>query len=430
MSQRAITAARLFLAAAGLTLALACTAQTPATASGNAPVVSTPASDAAAAPAQVAAPSTLDDQARFLAGLPVSAGSVLAPLQALPDYKDHVAALAKDWPKLVERLDKMTAWESAELGPRIQRDRKVIYLFGGPDAIHVMRLFPDAPAYLLAGLEPVGSVEAPEKLKFQDVHTAIDSLSYAIRTTIPKSFFRTTEMGRDLQGRGIRGVLPVLYLFLSRSGAVILETTNFEIDGAGLAKDKAASEKWGAGVPGVRVKYQLPGKPVQEMTYVRVNLIDEELAKNPGFLTWARSFGPANGFLKAASFILHDKAFSMPRAFLLENCTTIVEDDSGIPYRAFQKGQWSFTCFGHYMRPRDPFESHMQNDLDKVCKEQVPFRPLPFIAGYRRSNDTFLLLAQRAPVASQGPASAPAEASQAAGTTPPVVQPAPPAVAR
>jgi hypothetical protein len=362
----------------------------------------------AAAPAT---DSTLDDQARFLAGLPVSAGSPLSAWQATSDYRDHVNLMNVEWKKLSDRLDRATAWQQAELAPRLQGNRNLIYFFGGPDAVHAVRLFPEAPVYLLAGLEPVGVVEAPEKMKFGQVHTAIDGLANSLRTFVAKSFFRTTEMGKDLQGHGIKGVLPELYLMLSRSGAAIDATSFFEVDQKGVAVEKPAGQKWGPGVPGVKVRFHFAGKAPQEMIYVRVNLINDELDKQPGFLTWARSFGPANSFLKAASFILHDNAFSRPRALLLEASAAVIEDDSGIPYRAFGKGEWDFTCFGKYMAPRDPFEKQYQKDLDKACAE-LPLKPLPFIIGYRRPSDTFLLLAVKkipaAPAVDAVPAPVPA----------------------
>jgi hypothetical protein len=147
------------------------------------------------------------------------------------------------------------------------------------------------------------------------------------------------------------------------------------------------------------------------MLYVRVNLINDELDKQPGFQAWTRTFAPANSFLKAASFILHDNAFSKPRTLLLDASAAVVEDDSGIPYRAFQKGEWDFTCFGKYLVPRDPFERQYQRDLDKACSE-LPPQPLPFMIGYRKLNDTFLLLAVRkaapTPAAPAAPAPVPA----------------------
>jgi len=348
----------------------------------------------ASAEAAPARPSTPDEQARFLAGLPQPDGSPLAPLASTPEWAAHAAALDADWAQLAPRLEQESAWAFGELAPRLRPGRKVVYFFGGPDAITAIRLFPDAPAYLLAGLEPVGGVAPPESLAPAEVGRALSQLVVALRTTVPASFFRTDEMGRDLRGDRIRGVTPILLLFLARDGARILEVRRFEIDAAGGAvRDRGDAEPFGPGIPGVRIAFQMPGRPEpQQMLYVRADLGNDALASTPGFLAWARGFGPSVALLKAASFILHDNRFSKPRDFLLEGSDAILQEDSGVPFRAFKKGRWDFTCFGRYTRPHRPFEKAYQADLDKACQE-LGSRPLPFVIGYRKPEDSNLLLA-------------------------------------
>ena len=409
------------LAAAPAAAPVAAPVAAPAVAPAAAAIVASMAAPAVTVAATPATASTLDEQARFLSGLPVPAGSPLAAWQATSDYRDHVRTMNAEWKKLSDRLEKAAAWQQAELAPRIHGHQNLIYFFGGPDAAHAVKLFPDAPIYLLAGLEPVGTVEPPEKMKFSQVHTAIDGLSYGLRTFVARSFFRTKEMQSDFQGHGIKGILPQLYLMLSRSGATIDGTSYFEVDAKGVANEKAAGEKWGPGVPGVKVKFHFAEKAPQAMLYVRVNLFNDDLTRQPGFLVWARSFGPANSFLKAASFILHDPNFSKTRNLLLEVSSSVVEEDSGIPYRAFAKGEWDFTCFGKYMAPRDPFERWYQKDLDKACTE-LPARALPFMIGYRRLNDTFLLVASK----KAGSGETPAPATAPAGPPAPAAAPAVP----
>jgi hypothetical protein len=157
--------------------------------------------------------------------------------------------------------------------------------------------------------------------------------------------------------------------------------------------------------------------------------MDDELSRHPGFLTWAKGFGPATGFLKAASFILHDKAFSKPRAFLLDTCEAILQDDSGVPYRVYKKAGWDLHCFGKYLRPRDPFERHDQKDLAEACATQAG--PLDFIIGYRRSSDSALQLYVKRPgavtpaITAPPPAATPASAPAASPASAPMELAAP-----
>lgn len=353
------------------------------------------AAETAAPPAAVSTP---DDQARFLAGLPVSPASPLARLERTPEWRAHARAMDEAWRRFSRRLAAMDAWGKAELAPRIHGDAKLLYLFGGPDAVTPLRLFPDAPAYLLAGLEPVGRVPAPETLAPKVRARALAGLLEALRSVIPASFFRTHEMGEDLRGDAIDGVQPILYLFIARSGGTILAAERLELDAlTGAPRVLADGERRGPGVPAVRVRFQRDGRAPQEMTYVRVDLSDEALARTPGFLAFAGGYAPANAFLKAASFILHDAAFSKPRALLVEASAAVLQDDSGLPLRAFGADGWDLVPYGTYLAPKPPFTRAYQPELAKVFRAA---RPLPFMIGYRRgARESNLLLAVKRTVA-------------------------------
>ena len=117
MHQPAPTSSRLLGALlAGLTALAASAAEPtaqaaagPAPAALPAPPLAAPqVATVAAAPA---AASTLDEQARFLAGLPVPASSPLAAWQSTRDYADHVALMNSEWKKLSDRLDRAVAWQ-------------------------------------------------------------------------------------------------------------------------------------------------------------------------------------------------------------------------------------------------------------------------------------------------------------------------------
>ena len=111
-----------------------------------------------------------NDVADFLAGVPLPDASPLSSLQRTSWYRQHVTALAK----LSQRFDrnyysKMRAWSAAELAPRIPMRVPVYYFFGGPDAVSPLALFPDAPVYILGGLESVGSIMPPNALPPEEV---------------------------------------------------------------------------------------------------------------------------------------------------------------------------------------------------------------------------------------------------------------------
>ena len=353
---------------------------------------------APAAPAPIPPPSPVwNERALFLAGLPVPASSPLAAVEQTKEWRDHQKSLELDYALLGGRRDKMGAWARNELDTRIDRKKPLVYFFGGPDVVTAVTLFPEAPSYFLCGLEPLGQVVAPETLTPRALDQSLDGVVHALRTIVRTSFFRTSEMGKDLSASAkveIRGVLPLLLVFLAREGAEVLDVERFEADAAtGAPVTKAEGEAFGPGIPGVRVRFLRQGAAApQTVTYVRVDLGNEALGRTPGFWKLLPPYVPGNGLLKAASFILHDNKFSGARDFLLTSLDAVLQEDSGLPLRAFKKGAWEHTCFGHYARPRAPFQTHLQTDLSSMCAAQ-PSRPLPFIVGYRRAEDSNLLLA-------------------------------------
>jgi hypothetical protein len=355
-----------------------------------------PAAETSAGVTAAPAPSTPDSRARFLAGLEVPVGDPLEALERTAEWRARAAQMAEAWSRMASRLEAMAAWSARELRPRIAPGLPLLYLFGGPDVSTPLALYPDAPLYVLAGLEPVGAVPPPEALAPRAVADGLDALHEALRSVVPSSFFRTHEMGRDLRGHEISGVLPLAYLFIARSGARILDAERIELDPLGFARPLGEDEAWGDGLRGLRVAFAFPGRATQQLVYVKVDLGNEALRAKGGFLRYVERLGPTNALLKAASFILHDNRFSRARDLLLASAVSLLQDDSGAPLRAFARKRWALTPFGTYLVPKEPFERNWQPELDRLFRDARP-APLPFTYGYRHgAAESNLLLAVRA----------------------------------
>ena len=81
-------------------------------------------------------PSSLNEQARFIAGLANAQDSVLAKLEVSAGWQKHAAALDAGWSKLEsKRLEPMAKWAAQEVVPALDAKLPLINLFGGPDAI-------------------------------------------------------------------------------------------------------------------------------------------------------------------------------------------------------------------------------------------------------------------------------------------------------
>lgn len=331
--------------------------------------------------------------ARFLAGVPLPDGAVLAPLQKSPAYAEHVKELAK----LTQHYDqnffsKMRAWSAAELAPRIGRNRPVYYFFGGPDAVSALALYPDAPVYVLGGLESVGGIPSPQALAPEVLQEALANLRQSLEVILSYGHFITKDMKADLDRTAFRGVLPVICTFLALTRGEVLGAEFFH-----LTRDGVSVSGGGEGVPGVKVTFRrTPDAPAQALYYLQANVADDALKSNGAVLAWAGRFGPGNVYLKAASYLLHEDYFSRMRGFLLAQGASVLQDDSGIPVKFFQDGNWRCWLFGTYSGVLDIFTKYYQPDLARMYSFPGEVQELPFGTGYKwRMGESNLLLAVR-----------------------------------
>jgi hypothetical protein len=86
--------------------------------------------------------------------------------------------------------------------------------------------------------------------------------------------------------------------------------------------------------------------------------------------------------LKAASYLMHSDNFSQVRGYLLTHSKVIVQDDSGIPYRYFDRNKWNIRFYGRYIGPINRFLKNGQLDLAKDNSTANPTY-LPFSFGYQ-----------------------------------------------
>lgn len=346
-----------------------------------------------AAPAVTAV--SQDDLAKFLAGIRLPESSPLSPLQQSRAYAEHVVALAR----LSQHYDrnyfsKMRAWSAAELAPRLVMNRPVYYFFGGPDAVSAMALFPDAPVYLLGGLESVGSIADPRTLDPRTLAEALANLRKSMEVILSYGHFITKDMKAELDRTAFRGVLPVIYSFVAMSGGEVASATFVDLGRDGTLAEAAGDSR--SGQHGVRIDFRRgPGAVPQILFYLQADVSNDALKSNRALLKWAGGFGTGNVYLKAASYLMHETYFSRIRDFLLENAA-VLQDDSGIPYKFFRTENWRCYFFGTYSGTLDIFQKHHQADLQAAFQTPGMALPLPFGTGYKwRAGESNLMLAVR-----------------------------------
>jgi len=339
--------------------------------------------------ARAADTATIDDTARFLAGMMPSEGSPLLPLTKDPAWQHHARFFDSAFAQLEQRqLSKVRAWADANLAaPK----PTMFYMFSGPDFLYANAFYSKATTYVMAALEPPGAVPDLTRLPRGSINSALANIEHSLSTVLSFSFFITKHMKTDLHVGQISGALPILYVFMERSGQSIKEVTAVTIDETGAVGSGSEGAK--ANTPrGVRILFA--GKDGVERTlYYFSTDLSNSGAKSTGFLKFCETLAPGNSLIKSASYLLHSGNFTTVRDFLLAHSATIIQDDSGVPLGNYNAKKWRFFPFGHYAGPIGEFPGRYQQSYAELFRRA---QPMDFGIGYRwRTHDSNLLLAVR-----------------------------------
>jgi hypothetical protein len=95
---------------------------------------------------------------------------------------------------------------------------------------------------------------------------------------------------------------------------------------------------------------------------------------------------------------MHDDRFSMVRSMVLDQSSSLLQDDTGVPYKFFNKARWTLAFYGKYSAPISDFNYGFQKDLDVIYQQPGVARELPFSFGYHwREGTSSVMLAVRKP---------------------------------
>ena len=354
---------------------------------------------------------TADDTAKFLAGMMPSADSPLMPQTRDPSWQRHAKFFDAAFAQLEQRqLSRIRAWSETNLAaPR----PTMFYMFSGPDFLYADAFYSKATTYVLSALEPPGSVPDLAKLPRGGIGSALYSVERSLGSVLSFSFFITKQMRTDLHAGQISGTLPILYVFLARSGKTIKDVSPIALDDKGAAY--FGNENPGANaVRGTRIIFA--GGDGQERTlYYFSTDLSNSGARASGFLKFCATLAPGNSLLKSASYLLHSGNFTTVRDFILANSATIIQDDSGIPLGYYGSKKWRFFPFGRYLGPIGEFPGRYQESYAELFRRA---QPIDFGVGYRwRTHESNLLLSVRLP--DDGSASSDATSSTETAPPPP-----------
>ena len=337
---------------------------------------------------------TANDTARFLAGLPPSTSSPLVALTKDPAWLSH----ARYFDSVFASEENANLSKVRQFSKEYLTDKQdtMLYMFSGPDFLYATSFFPNASTYVLAGLEPVGAIPDLTRLSPWVINGELRNLEISMRSLFNYSFFITQNMKTQLREGPAYGTLPILYVFLARTGKSVHEFNLVSLDEQGnlqiadaLAPDHVAPR---SAASGVKIVFSDGTGPKQTLYYFSTNLADGSFERS-GFLAFLAKQGPADSLLKSASYLLHKPHFSGVRKLLLDRSATIVQDDSGIPLTYLETKRWRLRAFGHYAGPISMFSGFYQPRMAALFQGA---NPIEFGIGYRwRKNESNVVLAEK-----------------------------------
>ena len=356
------------------------------------PAAQSVATPEAPAPQTAARSSPENDTARYLAGLPLAPGSPLTALTQDLRWAAHARAMNLAFSQLEQhQLNNIRIFRSENIAPVTQASHTCLYLFSGPDFLYADAMFGHCSTFILQGLEPVDPVPDLLTMPHATLVGTLENIQLSLNTLLSFSFFKTKDMRQDFERAQLKGVLPVILVFMARTGKDIESVEYISLDKEG----KVFQGQQGS-IRGAKIDFFDPTSSSKKtMYYFTSDLSDDALKRNPALLRFCEGLGPANSLLKAASYLLHSGNFTAVRNFLLQNSASVLQDDSGIPVRYFTPDKWTLRFFGVYTAPLDLFKNYYQPDLRQYYEASSPKR-LTFGFGYKWSNrSSTLFLAVR-----------------------------------
>lgn len=244
----------------------------------------------------------------------------------------------------------------------------LFYPFSGPDIIYAKMACPLAKNFVLCGLEPC-SVRTPSAQHIfpnEQLADLLEDLSVSLQHFLEHSYFITTEMHEHLVGTDLHSVLPLLLVFLARTGNEILHVSPFQLsEDGGVVLDRETSGE----DSGLWIQFQ-GSAGIQNLYYLRRDLRNEYFGKTAtSFFSFIHQMGRPVLFSKSASYLLHEPNFSVLRDFILKEGRAIIQDPSNIPYQMFGERGWKVELHGSYQRAPLVFPQYEQPELLKATHE-------------------------------------------------------------
>ena len=324
---------------------------------------------------------------QFLSGLPLDEKNRFLKLSESASYKSYAKTINSYWEKIdSDYLKKVQPFKS-EFMPVKGAANTAFYPLSGADFVNLNAFYPDANSNIMVGLEPAGKITDPNSLTPEQLKQGLNSIQSMVGEMAAQNYFTRKRMRREFANPHFSGTSPVLLIFMTRLGLKIDFWERVELDKTGkLIPETEAhiADKNPDKIEAVRIySHKEKDKYSRELTFFRMyineNSADENTAEGKYFI----SQGRLNLLLKSAEYVLQLPMYEKFIKTILARTDTVVQDDSAIPFKAFDRVVWDAKVFGVYTArarlqntPNVPDQTDLQNEFKQSAKN------LPFKYGY------------------------------------------------
>jgi len=327
-----------------------------------------------------------NDIARYIAGMKGWPGSPYAKLENDSAWAKFHRNFDAAWKEVAaKRLQPMSTWASTELTSEQKSNLNIFYPLSGPDILHADVFFPDAKIYRLYALERNGALPNLVNMSTKETESYINQVYSSLGDVFTKSYFITRKMMTALTADNVNGTLPLICVFLVRTGheVINIQYCHLNDDGTETPLDKDSLGIHHNDLVKVYFKNN-NNNSIQMVSYMKCDLSNNAYQKNIALQNFFAKMPQSITYLKSASYLLHYAFFSSFRDLILSKSKTILEDDTGIPYKYLPRDKWEVTLYGVYDKPVQDFSGVFQSDLESVYKDTLHTKPkkLPFSLGY------------------------------------------------
>ncbi|GIX41468.1 MAG: hypothetical protein KatS3mg129_1201 [Leptospiraceae bacterium] len=329
-----------------------------------------------------------NDLKKFFYGSEVSQDSYLYKYQQANWYIKEIKKLKSMELKLQERRRIIQQWHKENL-TETYYIKNAVYLLSGADLYHFMLFYPEADNYIMIAMEKTGNIlnnYSEDDLKFGilNILNILNNLTHSgyLFSRTMKEYMIKNEL------KNLSGTLPEILYFINF----------FHYDIIDIYKICLKYKKDTCTIPGLHYKIINENHQIKNIYYISHKLEPDDFINNSILDSFLNKFSNKGLFLKAAVYLFHFQEFLDSNIYLINNFNSIIQDDSGIPYRYLKQGNYNIKLFGEYKdktnlkKTINPFQKDLYIDF-KNNKEK-----LPFMFGYaqaRKSNLSNLIYAYR-----------------------------------